>query len=108
MSDEFMGEMNELAESARRAAADLEAEGRAINAALKQADDLCAFIIDRAMSEREGENVLIGFNSMDAAAIANMALAYQTARAGESASNAPAHVSPQAVSENGNVQGGRD
>lgn len=58
----------------------LEAEGRAIIEALKRADALTAFIVERAMSEREGDNILIGFNSMDAASIANMALAYQTAR----------------------------
>lgn len=70
-------------EQAEAAGRDLETEGQRINAALKAGDALAAFIVERALSTREGDNIAIGFDSLDAASIANMALAYQRARGGE-------------------------
>lgn len=82
------------ADEAGQAARELEAEGERIIAALAKADTLAAFIINRAMSVKveADDAVTIEFDSIDAASIANMALAYQQARAGETVALTPAET----------------
>lgn len=79
--DTLVSEMRMSAEEAQAAGDRLVAEGEGLRESLKRADTLAAFIVERALSTKEGDNIAIGFDSMDAATIANMALAYQQARA---------------------------
>lgn len=76
-------EARDAAQEAQCAAADLEAEGRRINEALKRADALAAYIVEHAQAEELSTHVEISFEPHHAAMIANMAEVYRTARAGE-------------------------
>lgn len=61
----------------------LEAEGRAINACLKHADNLVAYILEHAQSEELSTHIEISFEPHHANMIANMAEHYRRLRAGE-------------------------